>query len=527
MASARLYRPLHISIFKLPPSIRLSIHQHSAISRSFSCTASRSEPSSSARVIADTVSTQALTLSTAVPSGLLDVLHATGLPWWAVIPASAVLVRGVFVYFYITKKSRRHAQIQRQLSPLVRARTLLLAETPEMKKHIMSWREDLRPALALWTKFRYVEQSAILLGKQFNAPRFYRNWRPYANFGVLIIMMEAIRIKCGTRVGLLSLVTSSLQWTTDMFKTGWTAAVVWCQTETSTLPSDPDTPPSHPIPDAEESISANADAIEHDSLDHDLGIDLHSISTSTQTNGFSADIIAAARESTSDPAVLAALAKLDGTPAAPHIAATYAEHMDPSMQAEGFLWVTDLTAVDPYHFFPALAALLLAAQIAIRPYQSPTQARTTPVETPPVTIPLDLAPGVQKWIRDLTADQQNALLSDIMSRPGARQMLAALSPQQQIGVVKQIHATSAPSAMSMPRAFKVSWRVILAVPIAGLFYAFVAVKLPTGLLLYLCTSMTIGWLQARWLDYSMPLPPNIEPCRRTVRKKRRKDIAHF
>jgi inner membrane protein COX18 len=58
----------------------------------------------------------------------------------------------------------------------------------------------------------------------------------------------------------------------------------------------------------------------------------------------------------------------------------------------------------------------------------------------------------------------------------------------------------------------------------SLIFGIAATQFPAAVLLYLVPSMTMGWLQTRWLDVKYPIPGVVEPCKKPVRFKVRKEF---
>ncbi|KAI7600898.1 hypothetical protein KC346_g13070, partial [Hortaea werneckii] len=84
MATPLRTRALRPSLFHLPPALRVSAFQATTAQRSFTST-------SAPFTLVD--------LAVTPPSYLLDLLHTSlGLPWYAVLPATALVVRSSLLY---------------------------------------------------------------------------------------------------------------------------------------------------------------------------------------------------------------------------------------------------------------------------------------------------------------------------------------------------------------------------------------------------------------------------------------------
>ena len=185
----------------LPSSVRAQLYQH-GLSRSFSVSAPRHAGS-------------LLDLAITPPMTVLNVLHDAGLPWYAVIPATAVVVRGVFGYYLGTKPAHRRAEIRSNLVPLVSAH--VLAENKLMfrkRRRLGGEGNDPTSLKAVLSRLWRLHKT----GKEFGAPLL--TWSGWLNFAALIATTEAIRLKTGASNGLLKVLLLPVETVAASFGAG-------------------------------------------------------------------------------------------------------------------------------------------------------------------------------------------------------------------------------------------------------------------------------------------------------------------
>ncbi|TKA24771.1 hypothetical protein B0A50_05759 [Salinomyces thailandicus] len=353
MATTFFHRAVRPSFFSLPPALRLALH-HPHLPRAFSATPTRK--------------LSLVDVAVTPPTYLLDALHATGLPWFAALPAAAVLVRGVLVYYLSVLPSYRAARIQANLVPLAFAR----AHGHNSSPAAMRRREVLPPR---WVQLDFYirgfcdrQMQLHRLGKQFGAPRFHP--RGVLNFVALIAFTESIRMKCASHEGLLPI-------------------VLWPFEKVARLvnPGTSSTPPPTPPPDP----AAKAGSFTDDQL---------RAATITNPDG----------TTSIDPTLL-----ISQAPASPPDPSAYAAYFDPTLQNEGLPWCLDLTAADTTFILPTTLAVVTAANII---FGSPTQARRPPPSYPNLSNPttakgqapnVDIAPPRRSLIPRLTNFQRIGL----------------------------------------------------------------------------------------------------------------------
>ncbi|KAK0947197.1 hypothetical protein LTR29_001480 [Friedmanniomyces endolithicus] len=149
-----------------------------------------------------------------------------------------------------------------------------------------------------------------VLGKQFKLTSPWK--RSMINFFTLISFTEAVRLKCGSREGLLSFMLTPLEWIIK--------ALVHNQY------------PPAPVPAPQPKMSH----------DEDLAQRLEMTATTGESGNVSYD-----------------LSRLNAAPGAGEPSA----YLDTSLQAEGLNWCVDLTAPDPTFILPILLWLSVSANI--------------------------------------------------------------------------------------------------------------------------------------------------------------------
>lgn len=194
MASRVLYRatfPASTS-WKFSSCQRGVNHQH-ACSRAFSSTGARNNA--------------VLDLVTAPPLFLLETIHAAWVPWWAAIPATAVVTRGVLGYFLVSKDAHYRRKLKRAVLPLASATSMTALRASSHRARVD------RVEIGEFESFRAREEAAGRIQSEFSS-NTERRIRWVSNFGVLLSTTEAIRMKIGANEGLLSFMLSIWDWIT-------------------------------------------------------------------------------------------------------------------------------------------------------------------------------------------------------------------------------------------------------------------------------------------------------------------------
>jgi inner membrane protein COX18 len=297
------------AFLQLPSQLRQLSHQQS--SRSFSSSAPRK--------------IQLLDIATAPPLAILNGLHSIGIPWYAAIPTAAILIRGIFGYYSASKPSRRREQIRNNLQPLLAADAPLSIARDHPNKR----GRDIPPLVNIYKRFSRVHQ----IGKVFGAPAI--TWSTPINFATLLATAEAVRMKCGARDGLLSILLSPFEW---LFA--------------SVNPNSPS-----PMGNREARAQELAERMERlresrlqQAQEQSLGADGQALSEQSTIS-----------DNLFNPSELPPLPRIN----------VDSLYFDPTLTKEGFSWCTDLVACDPYHVLPLATAAVMLGNIVLNPLPVP------------------------------------------------------------------------------------------------------------------------------------------------------------
>ena len=394
------------AFFQLPPQIRSA-----TFAKAISCPR---HFSSTARRDVDPIS-----IVTAAPIFLMDSLHTIGLSWAAVIPCTALVLRGVLNHYLIALPQRKQAQQRAAVTPLIHAYTLMYRDRPIERERQKKIRESsanittsfatyaiglrLRSTLSAWWELSYLTGISRL---SFFGSRL-------ASFGILISAMEAIREKCGLQRGLL----------------GWL------------------------ISPFTEAIAAARRTLEAQQADQVLGMDPGT------TSAMSADVASQAT-------------------------------LNPTLQTEGLPWCSDLTTFDPTGVLPVALFFAIAVPTVLSPLPlTAPQPRKSPVQLS--TFEEQLNTKENEELADLKRDAERERNILIRKYPRFAGRLFSLSGMQKFTLC-----------------------------FAG-YIAMVAMKMPVGMVLYLVSSWTVGFMHRLYLDQKYPPVKPITPCTRPMRKRRR------
>ena len=448
MASVVANTSSRVRTFPLHSLLRSSILRHGPSRRAFSGSPRR----------------QAIDLTEIIvagPSAFLDGVHALGIPWYAAIPISAAVVRGIFVYYLVTLPNRQATFVRQALSPLVSSRYITRkselrhegADSFAETGHGLSWyRFYIRPS---WIRFKEMHR----IGKDFGAP--FLHWRRFGNIAILITFTETIRVKCGARQGLLSLFLSPFEKLRDMVTRTW---------QGSPDPEEIDEVVHSPASGTTERLSPRelmAQRLE----EMRAAAETKQVSQQEQLEGLSTD-----GHSLIEPQIV------------PNGTENSLIQIDPTFHTEGFSWCQDLTLADSTFILPLALSASIAASVMLVPFSSLTLKKSARSHQHSNTSAFD--PAIDDSERELVR------LSERARKPQAAEgPLASLHFNERIG-------------LSM-----------------SLLFFFVALKLPAGVLLYMTSSVLTGWLQTRWLTIKRPMPEPIQPCQRQLRIKVRRGFS--
>lgn len=319
MASFLAQRSLRSITLKLPPELRTNAFPF----RAFSSTPSRK-----------------LTLvdvAIAGPNAILNGIHAMGVPWYATLPLTAVLVRGTFVYYFSSLPARKQAQTKALLFPLINAKADMLMTT-RYHDEASEIRESSETKLGRGLSYSFLMLKAKTAAMQqvckpYGAPSF--SARSLLNFGMLIAFTEAIRLKCGARDGLLPALLTPFQWLAQK--------------------ADPERFPKPVEPELKDPVTVLAERLEaqHAGLGSAGQVEVQSMPGASR-----------ASEILNDPAYQSGtttkLSPLDGMDSS-------GSYFDPSLMTEGLSWFTDLTAPDSLLVFPATLGITMLITATLRP----------------------------------------------------------------------------------------------------------------------------------------------------------------
>lgn len=466
------------TFLSLPPHLRASTYQQVS-ARSFSASPSRK-------------ATTLLDLAVAGPSALLNGIHGLGIPWYATLPITAVIVRSTLVYYISTRPSRRSAAIQSHLTPLASAQVTLALNGPgEREQRNKALNNGVSPMVqelgSRIRRWRSWNQAMSRLGALFGA----RRWHPRGlfNFGVLIAFTEAIRLKCGSREGLLPTLLSPFEWLGQ--KLGRTLVVE----------------DKERVKGMWESWGAPVEGTRHGSVAQDASVQqkawdswpgpLGAARQKNMAKDNSAELPSVPAVDPADTTTQAVLEMdpVDVTTQAPQLQgldslngpATSSSYFDPSLQSEGLSWCMNLTVPDTTLILPFALSATMAATFLLRPT---VNKASRPKQTPTLSS---------------TDTSQNAEES-----PEAATILN--KPRPGLGAFQRYMAD-------------LTFMQRIGLSIALLFW-FAALKMPAAILLYFIPSIATGWLQNRYLDAKMPIPPPVTACKRPIRVKHGKEWVH-
>ncbi|KAK4496188.1 hypothetical protein PRZ48_012168 [Zasmidium cellare] len=450
MASAFSSRCLRANLFHLPPALRTSIY---ANARPFSSTPPRK---------ADPATTLT-SLFVAAPTVVLDTVHSIGLPWCAAIPVTALLVRGVFGYYFAARPNRKRALAAYNLLPLVHARVkddLYAWNSREIARQNANGLKTPPPGVRKMQDFinrtYYSFKERYVLGKAYGVPML--TWQNWFNIVIFIAFSEAVRIKCGAREGLLSLVLGPLQGK---------------EMDTSGRPADP-----------AEALAERIAAYRASQRDQSLS-----------------------SEGIPDGNLLANQYQLPpmNTPA-------YADLADPTMRMEGFSWIQDLTIPDGTMILPVSLGLIMIFSSLLRP--SVQKGMETVKDIQEKLKALDEPNNVTPQSQSMASIAKTTARQTPTTRTATNDVVRALK------VAEQLNAELAAKNKKKTGSF---FDTLSNTKRFGMLFAFVftfiAAKLPAALVLYIISSACTSWLQGRFLDVKYPLRQPITPCKRPMRYK--------
>lgn len=358
MSSLLSTRATRTSLLSLPPHLRTSTYLQT---RPFSASPTRK------LTLVD--------LAVAGPNAIITAIHSTGLPWYAALPTAALLVRGVLVCYISALPARRAARIQSNLVPLAAARAQWKTNSPEAKARRADQPNGVRALDRMFSSVYYRTMELHHLGKLFGASRFHP--RGLINFGMLIAFTEAIRMRCGTREGLLPMLLSPLEELKKMMEPPGESAAAAGSTAAPTSGAVPATGAS--------------DAV--------MAVDPDSAASAASTVDLS-----------------------QANPEA--LSRAYSAYFDPTLQSEGLSWCLDLTAPDPTFILPTALAIGMATNIIYRP----TSASRAPPKQPTTSTTIPTQPVSQTQDDPASTPAADAEAQATLSAPPAKGPIERLLP---------------------------------------------------------------------------------------------------
>lgn len=298
------------------------------------------------------------------------------------------------------------------------------------------------------------------IGKRFKAPVF--SPAAFVNYGMLIMFAEAIRLKCGHREGLLSMIISPFD-----------SALKSLSNDAASKTAEPALGPEEVLAERMEAAQAAADA--------------------------QAELYASsARDVLGDPKLLDPAYHFDllGQPAK-----TYADSLDPTMLFEGLSWAPNLALPDSTFILPLILSLTMLTGVFNRNSTAHTIAKPKQrqIDTP--------EPSKKPTISAAAISHQT------------KEINIAFALADKLREESQSNNPKTRGSLTSNLSFGQKFRLWM----AGFFF-FVGCGLPSGMLLYMIPSVVAGKLHMRWLDVKYPIPNTIQPCRRPMRIKVKKEF---
>lgn len=260
-----------------------------------------------------------------MPVACLESLHSTGLPWFAAIPLSAVLIRSLVIYPLFQRPLREKLVDRAQTQPLVDAHMSNVRRLLDRKI----------PRDSAWRKLNLVG-NAWLQRQRIQKHMFDRKFsggHRFMMFMTTILVSDGLRRMMGAREGLLKFVLGPLDWT-----------VSWL------IPTSPKQSVSG---ETVEAVQANSSSFNQ--------VPNQGSSAPTEVPTDALDVLSA-----TEPAQDAAgdLAQEASTAVAGHVNSAW---FDPTLLTEGFSWCPDLTASDPTLILPVVFSSTFFASIYFAP----------------------------------------------------------------------------------------------------------------------------------------------------------------
>ena len=303
--------PARASVLQLPPTLRVAAYQKTA-ARSFSASA-----------LIDAGLVEAVTAPSAL---LLDSLHAVGLPWYATIPIAATIVRGLIGYYVGGIPAQRRAQARNNILPLVTAELNADFRERENRGDYVGARNPqlLKTNQMIFARLWKLQTVGRRFGGALIAPS------SFLNLAALLATVEALRMRSGSREGLLSLMLGPVSSVGKRIAPDWFGPV------------------ADPVQEAGEKFAMRIEEIRQARMEQTQ------LPGGTENALAPGDLQVLVREATPPPSSVPAVDNLS-------------PHFDATMQTEGLPWVTDLTLTDPTYAIPFALSAIMIVRILLRP----------------------------------------------------------------------------------------------------------------------------------------------------------------
>jgi inner membrane protein COX18 len=271
----------------------------------------------------------------------MEAVHSTGLPWFAAIPVSAVLIRSLFIYPFLQRPLREKLVDRAQIQPLQDAQMSIVrrAMTRATSRHQTTYRKYL-----LYVNSWYVRHK--LQGSLFDRTAVGHR---FAMFLTTIWVSDSLRKLMGAKEGLLKFILGPLDWTVSWF------------VPASLQEAGPG--------EALETASATSTPSQ---VTTQASLDRFQFPTGNQEIQFPTDTKDFRSPAGSAQSVAAETAQDAASQAAQETTTAVADHIDspwfdPTLVTEGFSWCPDLTASDPTMILPIIFSSSFFASIYFAP----------------------------------------------------------------------------------------------------------------------------------------------------------------
>jgi inner membrane protein COX18 len=337
-----------------------------------------------------------------LPVACMEAVHSTGLPWFAAIPISAVLIRSLFVYPLFQRPLRDKLVNRAQIQPLQDARMSVNRRT--LNRTIARNKPVNRQVLLIAQSWKTrISLQASLFDQVSFGHRFMM-------FLTTIWVSDSLRKLMGAKDGLLKFVLGPLDWTLSwLVPSALTEANPQEALKTASANSAP----------AQVTTQASIDRFQFPTGDQAI-----QFPTNTKDFWTTAETAQIAAQSAAQDAA---------THVAPETSTAVADHVnsvwfDPTLLTEGLSWCPDLTACDPTMILPILFSSSFFASIYFAPRiqgaasttgtdSAPERAKPTNMQRIMMTIAmLSIIPALKMPAGLLLYFLSNMIANNFMSR---------------------------------------------------------------------------------------------------------------